>query len=69
MSKVYSARQVGEKMDLTHHEVIRRIRRGDIKATKVGWSWVITEEWIQTALGSDWYKRRLARLSETDTNP
>ena len=48
-------------MDLPHLEVIRRIRRGDIKARKAGWNWIIFEEDITAAMQSDWYLRRQAR--------
>lgn len=60
MSKIMSAKQAGEKMHLPHKEVIRRIRRKDIKATKIGgngWNWLTTEEWVEEAMQSDWYKR------------
>lgn len=47
-------------MGLPHREVIRRIRKDDIKATKIGengWNWVLKEEWVQEAMQSDWYKK------------
>lgn len=64
MTKLYSPREVGEILGLPHLEVIRRIRRGDISAAKIGkngWNWIIQEDAIDTARESDWYKRRLAR--------
>lgn len=61
MSKIYSARAVGEELGIPHLEVIRRIRKGDIKASKLGWTYVIQEEAITEAKKSDWYKRRIAR--------
>lgn len=55
-----SARQVGEKMNLPHREVIRRIRKGDIKARKLGgWNWLIDSSAVDEAMESDWYKRTL----------
>lgn len=62
MSKVYSARKTGEILGIPHLEVIRRIRRGDIKAKKLDWNWIVTEEAIEEAKQSEWYTRRLARL-------
>jgi len=61
MSKIYSARMVGEKLNLTHHEVIRRLRRGDIKGQKLDWNWIITADAVEEAMNSDWYKRRQER--------
>lgn len=48
---------MGERIGLPHTEVIRRIRRGDISAEKLGWNWVIPEDEVEKALNSDWYKR------------
>ena len=61
MAKVYTARQFGEEVGLEHLQVIRRIRKGDIKASKFGWNWVIKEEEIKAVRNSDWYKRLQAR--------
>ena len=65
MAKLYSARQVGEELDLEHLEVIRRIRRGDIEAKKLGWNWVISSEAVETARSSDWYNKLMARRAAT----
>jgi hypothetical protein len=65
MARIYSARQAGEALDLPHLEVIRRIRRGDIKAKKLGWNWVVEEEALNQARESDWYKRHLERKTAT----
>lgn len=66
MARIYSARQAGEVLDLPHLEVIRRIRRGDIEAKKLGWNWVIEEAALEKAKNSDWYKNHLARKSTTN---
>jgi hypothetical protein len=50
-------KMMGERLDLPHTEIIRRIRRGDIEAEKLGWNWVIKESEVEKALKSDWYKR------------
>lgn len=63
MSREYSARQAGEKMGLPHREIIRRIRRGDIEAKKLGWVYVITEEAISAAMKSEWYVRNYSANS------
>lgn len=57
MAKLMSARQAGEMMGLSHHEVIRRIRKGDIKARKPGWNYILTKEDVELAMNSDWYKK------------
>lgn len=64
MTKIYSARQAGEELDLEHLEVIRRIRRGEIEAKKLGWNWVITGEAIAKVKESEWYRKLMARRSE-----
>jgi hypothetical protein len=67
--KVYSARQAGRKLGLSHLEVIRRLNRGDIDGQKLDWNWIITEEAIQKAKNADWYLRRQARVSGSDASP
>jgi hypothetical protein len=60
MAKLLSPRQAGELMNLPHREIIRRIRKGDIQATKIGgngWNWILKEEWVQDAMKSDWYPK------------
>jgi hypothetical protein len=61
MAKYYSARKAGVILGLPHLEVIRRIRKGDIRAQKLDWNWIVTEDAIEEARQSDWYQRRLAR--------
>lgn len=52
-----TAREAGELLELEHIEVIRRIRRGQIHATKVGnWFWVIKESEVESVKKSQWYK-------------
>jgi hypothetical protein len=55
--KAYTARQLGIKMGLDHKEVIRRIRKRDIEASKLGWFWVIDEDAAERAMNSEWYQR------------
>lgn len=63
MAKLYSARQAGDQLGLPHLEVIRRIRRGDIEGKKLGWNWTVSQEAINMAKESNWYKAHLARKS------
>jgi len=63
VAKVYSARKAGEKLGLTHLEVIRRIRRGDIRARKLDWNWIVTDEAIEEVKQAEWYIRRQARAA------
>lgn len=58
---ILPARQFGEILGIPHIEVIRRIRRGDIQAKKLGWNWVIELAEVAKVRESDWYKRRLAK--------
>lgn len=55
--KAYSAKQLAHRMDLPHKEVIRRIRKGDIEASKMGWFWIITEDAANLAMQSEWYQK------------
>jgi len=68
MAKLFTARQVGDALGLPHLEIIRRIRRGDIEAKKLGWNWVIEEEAVNAAKESDWFKRHLARQTTAATD-
>lgn len=51
-----TAREAGERLDLEHIEVIRRIRRGEIQASKKGWFWLISEEEVETVKNKPWYQ-------------
>jgi hypothetical protein len=57
MSKLMSASQAGEMMGLPHMEVIRRIRKKDIKADKIGWNYILTKKDVEEAMQSEWYKK------------
>jgi hypothetical protein len=61
LATVLTAKEFGERLGLQHLEVIRRIRRGDIKAQKLGWFWVIDAEEETRVRDQDWYKRVMAR--------
>ncbi len=61
LGSILTARETGERLGLTHIEVIRRIRRGDIKAKKFGWNWVIDAGEVDRVRDSDWYKRLMIR--------
>ena len=63
MPKVYSARKAGLELGIPHLEVIRRIRKGDIRAQKLDWNWIITAEAIEEVRQADWYKKRQERHS------
>ena len=52
-----TARKVGEQLDLTHVEVIRRLRRGDIEGKKWGWNWAISSEEVELVKRKPWYQR------------
>lgn len=66
MAKYYSARQFGEAVDLPHAEIIRRIRRGDIKANKLGWNWVLHEDEVTRVKDTEWYRRVLKRRRQRE---
>ena len=61
MATVMSARQAGDRLNLDHHEVIRRIRKGQIKAQKMGWSWLLQETDVEAVREMDWYKNVMKR--------
>lgn len=65
MTTILSARQVGEALHLEHAEVIRRIRRNDIDAQKMGWSWVITQAEVEAVKAKEWYINLMKRRSQT----
>jgi hypothetical protein len=59
--KLYSAKGVARELGIPHHEVIRRIRRGEIRARKLDWNWIITGSGLAAARKSNWYLRHQAR--------
>lgn len=61
MAKVVSARKAGEMLGLPHREIIRRIRKGDIKAQKLDWNWLVPLESIDEARNSEWYQKSSIR--------
>lgn len=63
MAKYLTAPQTAAELNLSHLEVIRRIRRGDIQAKKLGWNWIIPSEELDRVRELDWYKRAMARRS------
>lgn len=64
MDEILPVSQFAEMLNLPHVEVIRRIRRGDIKASKLGWNWVIEATEVEVVKKSDWYKKRIARQAQ-----
>ena len=57
----FSVKEAAELLGMPHLEVNRRIRKGDIKAHKVGWFWVIYGRDLISAVTSDWYQKRLMK--------
>lgn len=61
MATVVTAREAGERLGLEHLEIIRRIRKGDIKAAKFGWFWTIEVGEVERVKNTDWYRRVMER--------
>lgn len=64
-----TAREVGDALGLEHIEVIRRIRRGEIEATKKGWFWLVRKEEVDAVKEKPWYRNLMelrARRKQTD---
>ena len=61
MAKHLSARELGDLVGVPHLEVIRRIRKGDIHAEKVGWNWIVESSEVERIKGSDWYVKYRAK--------
>ncbi len=61
MATYLTARQTGEELGIGHLEVIRRIRRGDIRAKKFGWNWAVPRDEIDRVREADWYRRVMAK--------
>jgi hypothetical protein len=59
--KFYSAREAGQELGMRHLEVIRRIRKGQINADRMGWFYIITGEELARIKDQEWYKRLQAR--------
>lgn len=71
MASVITPRKFGERLGLKHIEVIRRIRRGDIRAQKLdGWAWIIDVSEVERVQSSEWYKRvQKKRAREQQVEP
>lgn len=67
LATVVTAREAGERLNLEHLEVIRRIRRGDIQAKKFGWNWTIEVDEITRVRETDWYQKLMARRAREAT--
>jgi hypothetical protein len=67
MAKAVSAKKAGTLLGISHLEVIRRIRKGQIPAHKFagGWTWVINLDDIEKVKEMEWYKlyQRRRRVS------
>jgi hypothetical protein len=57
MARYTTASDTAERLGLEHKEVIRRIRKGDIVARKLGWNWIIEEGEVDAVLEKPWYKK------------
>jgi hypothetical protein len=60
MAKYMTASQTGEELNLEHKEVIRRIRRGEIVARKLGWNWIVGVDEVEAVKNKPWYKKLMA---------
>lgn len=56
-----TARAAGEQLGLDHLEVIRRIRKGDIRAVKFGWNWAVHKNEVERVKRRQWYIQLMAR--------
>ena len=65
MAKFFTARETGEKLGIEHLEVIRRLRRGDIRGRKWGWNWAIHEDEVERVKELEWYQRILEKRART----
>jgi hypothetical protein len=61
VESVLTARELGDELGLKHIEVIRRIRKGQIAATKLGWMYTIEVSEIDRVRNSDWYQKLMER--------
>ena len=55
--EMLNTRAVSEQLDIPQLEVVRRIRKGDIKASKWGWNWAVEAAEIERIRQSKWYKK------------
>jgi hypothetical protein len=63
-----TAREVGDALGLEHIEVIRRIRRGEIEATKKGWFWLVKKEEVELVKKKPWYKSLMELRARRQTS-
>jgi excisionase family DNA binding protein len=55
--------QAAEMLGIPKLEVNRRIHKGDIKARKLGWFWVVETAEIERAKSSEWFQRYAKKQS------
>lgn len=60
-----NTKEAASRLEIDQREVVRRIRRGEIKATKWGWSWAIEAGEIDRVKATSWYQHLLARQGKT----
>lgn len=61
-----TARATAAQLGLEHKEVIRRIRRKDIRARKLegGWFWLIEQDEVDRVKEAEWYQQYRRRHAE-----
>lgn len=69
MAELLSVAEFAAKTDMKHLEVTRRIRRGQVRAKKVGWVWIIDGREVKRVKEAPWYKAMRARQLQKTTNP
>jgi excisionase family DNA binding protein len=59
-TRFYTTKKAASVLGMKQLEVLRRINRGQIKAQKLGWAWIIKESDVYAVMETDWYQRYYA---------
>lgn len=62
--ELLTASQVSDLLEMPHLEVIRRLKKGDIKGKKLGWFWTVKETEVERVKSSDWYIKYIAKRKQ-----
>lgn len=57
MTDLLNTRAVSDELGIPKLEVVRRIRKGDIKAQKWGWNWAVEAAEVERVREADWYRK------------
>jgi len=59
-TRYYTTKKTAQVLGMKQLEVLRRINRGQIRAQKLGWAWLVKESDVYAVMETDWYQKYYA---------